>query len=148
MKMVLFLKKITLCILLILVSCTNQVVQEIPVSENKLDTFSDSIETLITNRDNLKSEILKINATSPSIQRILNLSDDFWIKGDIKRTNSELERALRLSKTESAVYLRLAHLRLEQDLLIESKSFSSSGLMNTTISSCEKFLLNIYQELE
>ena len=146
--MVLFLKKITLCILLILVSCTNQVVQEIPVSENKLDTFSDSIETLITNRDNLKSEILKINATSPSIQRILNLSDDFWIKGDIKRTNSELERALRLSKTESAVYLRLAHLRLEQDLLIESKSFSSRGLMNTTISSWEKFLLNIYQELE
>ena len=144
----LFLKKITLCILLILVSCTNQVVQEIPVSENKLDTFSDSIETLITNRDNLKSEILKINATSPSIQRILNLSDDFWIKGDIKRTNSELERALRLSKTESAVYLRLAHLRLEQDLLIESKSFSSRGLMNTTISSWEKFLLNIYQELE
>ena len=144
----LFLKKITLCILLILVSCTNQVVQEIPVSENKLNTFSDSIETLITNRDNLKSEILKINATSPSIQRILNLSDDFWIKGDIKRTNSELERALRLSKTESAVYLRLAHLRLEQDLLIESKSFSSRGLMNTTISSWEKFLLNIYQELE
>ena len=95
MKMVLFLKKITLCILLILVSCTNQVVQEIPVSGNKLDTFSNSIETLITNRDNLKSEILKINATSPSIQRILNLSDDFWIKGDIKRTNSELERALR-----------------------------------------------------
>jgi len=148
MKMVLFLKKITLCILLILVSCTNQVVQEIPVSENKLDTFSDSIETLITNRDNLKSEILKINATSPSIQRILNLSDNFWIKGDIKRTNSELERALRLSKTESAVYLRLAHLRLEQDLLIESKSFSSRGLMNTTTSSWEKFLLNIYQELE
>ena len=146
--MVLFLKKITLCILLILVSCTNQVVQEIPVSGNKLDTFSNSIETLITNRDNLKSEILKINATSPSIQRILNLSDDFWIKGDIKRTNSELERALRLSKTESAVYLRLAHLRLEQDLLIESKSFSSRGLMNTTISSWEKFLLNIYQELE
>ena len=148
MKMDLFLKKITLCILLILVSCTNQVVQEIPVSENKLNTFSDSIETLITNRDSLKSEILKINATSPSIQRILNLSDDFWIKGDIKRTNSELERALRLSKTESAVYLRLAHLRLEQDLLIESKSFSSRGLMNTTISSWEKFLLNIYQELE
>ncbi|MEC7918325.1 MAG: hypothetical protein VX720_06055 [Pseudomonadota bacterium] len=148
MKMFLFLKKITLCILLILVSCTNQVVQEIPVSENKLNTFSDSIETLITNRDNLKSEILKINATSPSIQRILNLSDDFWIKVDIKRTNSELERALRLSKTESAVYLRLAHLRLEQDLLIESKSFSSRGLMNTTISSWEKFLLNIYQELE
>ena len=101
--MVLFLKKITLCILLILVSCTNQVVQEIPVSENKLDTFSDSIETLITNRDNLKSEILKINATSPSIQRILNLSDDFWIKGDIKRTNSELERALRLIK-QSQLY--------------------------------------------
>ena len=91
---------------------------------------------------------IKINASSPSIQRILNLSDDFWIKGDIKRTNSELERALRLSKTESAVYLRLAHLRLEQDLLIESKSFSSRGLMNTTTSSWEKFLLNIYQELE
>ena len=55
MRMVLFLRKITLYILLILVSCTNQVVQEISVSENKLDSFSNSIETLITNRDNLKS---------------------------------------------------------------------------------------------
>ena len=91
---------------------------------------------------------MKINAASPSIQSILNSSDEFWSKGDLKSTNSELERALRLSKTESAVYLRLAHLRFEQGLIIESKSFSSRGLMNKTISSWESFLFNIYQELE
>ena len=133
----------------VLFSCaSNQKNNYVTSDSISVSEFSSSVEMLISNTNFLENEILKINATSPSIQRILNLSDDFWIKGDIKRTNSELERALRLSKTESAVYLRLAHLRLEQDLLIESTSFSSRGLMNTTTSSWEKFLLNIYQELE
>lgn len=130
------------------ISCSNQSVKEISVGEIKMDSFSSSVEDLITSKKYLKSEIMKINAASPSIQRILNSSDEFWSKGDLKSTNSELERALRLSKTESAVYLRLAHLRFEQGLIVESKSFSSRGLMNKTISSWESFLFNIYQELE
>tara|TARA_Y100001970_G_scaffold294274_1_gene449622 strand:- start:6608 stop:7048 length:441 start_codon:yes stop_codon:yes gene_type:complete len=132
----------------IVISCANQNVSEISISDMEIDSFSSSVKALITNKEYLKSEILKINAASPAIQRILNASDEFWSKGDLKRTNSELERALRLSKKESAVYLRLAHLRFEQGLVTESKSFSSRGLMNKTISSWESFLFNIYQELE
>ena len=115
----------------IVISCANQNVREISISDMEIDSFSSSVKALITNKEYLKSEILKINATSPAIQRILNASDEFWSKGDLKRTNSELERALRLSKKESAVYLRLAHLRFEQGLVTESKSFSSTPFCST-----------------
>lgn len=113
-------------------------------SKIELDLFSSSVDKLLTNEDFLKSEILKINASKPSIQRILNESDSFWIQGDLKRANSELERALRISKNESSVFLRLAHIRLEQDLWVESGSFAARGLLISDVSSWERLLLNVY----
>ena len=53
-------------------------------------------------------------------------SSDIYLKdGKLIQANSELERALRITKEEGAIYLRLAHLRLIQGLLTESKSFAS-----------------------
>ena len=134
--------------ILFLTSCATQMDQKVLIEDSQLDSFNLDISNFINNQQKLKSEVLKINAKSPSIQRILNNSDEFWLKGNLKKTNSELERALRLSKSESAVYLRLSHLRLEQGLFIESKSFSSRGLMNNKASSWEFILLKIYQKLE
>ena len=113
-------------------------------SKIELDLFSSSVDQLLTNEDFLKSEILKINASKPSIQRILNESDSFWIQGNLKRANSELERALRISKNESSVFLRLAHIRLEQGLVVESGSFAARGLLIGDMSSWERLLLNVY----
>ena len=110
----------------------------------ELDVFSSSVDQLLTNKNFLKSEILKINASQCSIQRILNESDGFWVKGNLKRANSELERALRISKNESSVFLRLAHIRLEQGLEIESSSFAARGLLISNVSSWERLLLNVY----
>ena len=110
----------------------------------ELDVFSSSVDQLLTNKNFLKSEILKINASKPSIQRILNESDGFWIKGNLKRANSELERALRISKNESSVFLRLSHIRLEQGLEVESGSFAARGLLISNVSSWERLLLNVY----
>ena len=113
-------------------------------SKIELDLFSSSVDQLLKNEDFLKSEILKINASKPSIQRILNESDGFWIQGDLKSANSELERALRISKNESSVFLRLAHIRLEQGLWVESVSFAARGLLISDVSSWERLLLNVY----
>jgi len=102
------------------------------------------VDQLLTNKNFLKSEILKINASKPSIQRILNESDSYWIEGNFLKANSGLERALRISKNESSVFLRLAHIRLEQGLEIESSSFAARGLLISNVSSWERLLLNVY----
>jgi len=112
--------------------------------EIKVEEFSSSIKLLLTDINFLKEEILKVNAKRPSIQRIISEADSLWLKGDVARANLELERALRISKGESALYLRLAHLRLEQELYKESKAFAARGLLNDRISSWEILLLNIY----
>ena len=132
-------------VIIILSSCTSTL-NQVETASNKieLDLFSSSVDQLLTNQSFLKSEILKINASKPSIQRILNESDDYWLKGNLKKANSELERALRISKNESSVFLRLAHIRLEQGLNIESKSFAARGLLISDVSSWERLLLNVY----
>ena len=131
--------------IILLYSCTSTS-KPVKTSSSKieLDLFSSSVDQLLTNKDFLKSEILKINASKPSIQRILNESDSFWIQGNLKRANSELERALRISKNESSVFLRLAHIRLEQGLVVESGSFAARGLLIGDVSSWERLLLNVY----
>ena len=132
-------------IIIVISSCTstsNQV--KTANSKVELDLFSSSVDQLLTNQNFLKSEILKINASKPSIQRILNESDSYWLKGNLKKANSELERALRISKNESSVFLRLAHIRLEQGLNIESGSFAARGLLISDVSSWERLLLNVY----
>ena len=106
--------------------------------------FSSSVEMLIKNTNFLEDEILKINAKNPSVQRILVNSDVYLKEGRLIQANSELERALRITKEEGAIYLRLAHLRLIQGLLTESKSFASRALLIKEISSWERLLLNVY----
>tara|TARA_B000000475_G_C15817088_1_gene374142 strand:+ start:148 stop:459 length:312 start_codon:yes stop_codon:yes gene_type:complete len=99
---------------------------------------------LVANEEFLEEEILKINAQSPSVQRILISADDLLIKQKFLQANSELERAYRITKQDGALYLRLAHLRYKQGLLQESESFASKGLLLSDISSWERLLLNVY----
>ena len=106
--------------------------------------FSSSVEMLISDNNFLEDEILKINAKNPSVQRIIVNSDLYLKEGKLIQANSELERALRITKKEGAIYLRLAHLRLIQGLPDESKSFASKALLIKEISSWERLLLNAY----
>ena len=132
-------------VVIFITSCSSVSKQpETSSSGIELDVFSSSVDQLLTNKNFLKSEILKINASKPSIQRILNESDSYWIEGNLVKANSGLERALRISKNESSVFLRLAHIRLEQGLEIESSSFAARGLLISNVSSWERLLLNVY----
>ena len=132
----------------ILFSCaSNQKNNYITSDSISISEFSSSVEMLISNPNFLEDEILKINAKNPSVQRILVNSDVYLKEGKLIQANSELERALRITKEESAIYLRLAHLRLIQGLLSESKSFASRALLIKEISSWERLLLNVYLKL-
>ena len=92
----------------------------------------------------MKEEILKINAKNPSVQRILLDADKQLRQSDYIKANFDLERAFRITKSDGALYLRLAHLRYKQGLLRESESFASKGLLLSNISSWERLLLNVY----
>ena len=129
----------------ILFSCaSNQKNNYVTSDFISVSEFSSSVEMLISNTNFLEDEILKINAKNPSVQRILVNSDVYLKEGRLIQANSELERALRITKEEGAIYLRLAHLRLIQGLLTESKSFASRALLIKEISSWERLLLNVY----
>ena len=131
--------------MIILSSCAS-------VGDKKLDIvgieqvseFSSSINSLLSDKEFLKLEVLKINSNKPSIQRIINEADDLWQKGKLNGANLQLERALRISKSESSVYLRLAHLRREQGFEKEVKAFATKGLQIKNISYWEALLFNIY----
>ena len=129
----------------VLFSCaSNQKNNYVTSDSISVSEFSSSVEMLISNTNFLEDEILKINAKNPSVQRILVNSDVYLKEGRLIQANSELERALRITKEEGAIYLRLAHLRLIQGLLTESKSFASRALLLKEISSWERLLLNVY----
>ena len=125
-------------------SASNQKNNYVTSDSISVSEFSSSVEMLISNTNFLEDEILKINAKNPSVQRILVNSDVYLKEGRLIQANSELERALRITKEEGAIYLRLAHLRLIQGLLTESKSFASRALLIKEISSWERLLLNVY----
>ncbi len=128
-----------------LLSCaSNQNKKYINTDSISVEEFSSSVELLVSDANFLEDEILKINAKNPSVQRILVNSDAYLKEGKLIQANSELERALRITKKEGAIYLRLAHLRLIQGLLDESKSFASRALLLNEISSWERLLLNVY----
>ena len=136
---------IFLLALSVLFSCaSSQKSNYISSDSISVSEFSSSVEMLISNTNFLEDEILKINAKNPSVQRILVNSDVYLKEGKLIQANSELERALRITKEEGAIYLRLAHLRLIQGLLTESKSFASRALLIKEISSWERLLLNVY----
>ena len=136
---------INLILLCILFSCaSNQNNKYITSDSISVEEFSSSVELLVSDINFLEDEIFKINAKNPSVQRILVNSDAYLKAGKLIQANSELERALRITKKEGAIYLRLAHLRLVQGLLDESKSFASRALLINEISSWERLLLNVY----
>lgn len=110
----------------------------------EVSTFASNIENLLSELEFLKLEVLKLNSSKPPIQRILNEADAFWIRGNLDQTNLQLERALRISKNEGPIYLRLAHLRIEQGLNKEAKAFAAKGLLINNLSNWERLLLNVY----
>ena len=128
------------------ISCTsNQVSRDASNYTIPVNNFSQTVEMLISNDDFLEEEILKINAHNPSVQKNSNGSRcSFSEKEKYIEANSELERALRITKNDGALYLRLAHIRYKQGLLQESESFASKGLLLRDISSWERLLLNVY----
>ena len=132
-------------VLCFLFSCASKQTKPLVTADSvSVNTFSSSVELLITDINFLEEEILKINAKNPSVQRILVNSDSYLKADKLIQANSELERALRINKEEGAIYLRLAHLRLMQGLIDESRSFASRALLLNEISSWERLLLNVY----
>tara|TARA_B100000131_G_scaffold322176_1_gene375249 strand:+ start:6378 stop:6824 length:447 start_codon:yes stop_codon:yes gene_type:complete len=132
-------------VLCILFSCSTKQNTEYIISDPiSVNNFSSSVELLISDPNFLEDEILKINAKNPSVQRILINSDAYLRSGKLIEANSELERALRITKKEGAIYLRLAHLRHIQGIEEESRSFASRALLLSEISSWERLLLNVY----
>ncbi len=132
-------------ILIGLISCASDQQSRDPSTYSApVNNFTQTVELLITNEEFLQEEILKINAQSPSVQRILLDADKKLRQQDYRKANLDLERALRITKNDGALYLRLAHLRYKQGLLRESESFASKGLLLSNISSWERLLLNVY----
>ena len=135
---------VLLILMALVMGCASSAKKETDFYDVEVEKFSSSVKSLLTDLEFLKKEVLKVNANKPSIQRILIEADNLWIKKDLKKANSALERGLRISKNESALYLRLAHLRLEQGLIKESSAFAERGLLNKNASSWELLLLKIY----
>ena len=132
-------------ILIGLISCATDQQSRDPSSYSvPVNNFTQTVELLISNDAFLQEEILKINAKNPSVQRILIDADKQLRQSDYIQANFDLERAFRITKSDGALYLRLAHLRYKQGLLRESQSFASKGLLLSNISSWERLLLNVY----
>ena len=132
-------------ILIGLISCATDQQSRDPSSYSvPVNNFTQTVELLISNDGFLQEEILKINAQNPSVQRILLDADKKLRQQNYRQANIDLERAFRITKSDGALYLRLAHLRYKQGLLRESESFASKGLLLSNISSWERLLLNVY----
>ncbi len=143
MKKIKFL--LTFSILIGLISCATDQQSRDPSSYSvPVNNFTQTVELLISNDAFLQEEILKINAQNPSVQRILLDADKKLRQQNYRQANIDLERAFRITKSDGALYLRLAHLRYKQGLLRESESFASKGLLLSNISSWERLLLNVY----
>ena len=136
---------ITALIIFLVGACTqNQLAKDHNLYAVPVNNFSKSVELLISNADFLEEEVMKINAQSPSVQRIIIGADILIKEKEYIKANNELERAFRITNTDSALFLRLAHLRFKQGLLEESESFASKGLLLSDLSSWERLLLNVY----
>jgi Tfp pilus assembly protein PilF len=136
---------VTFSILIGLISCATDQQSRDPSSYSvPVNNFTQTVELLISNDAFLQEEILKINAQNPSVQRILLDADKKLRQQNYRQANIDLERAFRITKSDGALYLRLAHLRYKQGLLKESESFASKGLLLSNISSWERLLLNVY----
>ena len=136
---------ITALIIFLVGACTqNKLAKDPNLYAVPVNNFSKSVELLISNAAFLEEEVMKINAQSPSVQRIIIGADILIKEKEYIKANNELERAFRITNTDSALFLRLAHLRFKQGLLEESESFASKGLLLSDLSSWERLLLNVY----
>ena len=135
---------VALILTTLIMGCASSSKKETDFYDLEIEKFSSSVKSLLTDLEFLKKEVFKVNANKPSIQRILIEADNQWMKKDLKQASSTLERGLRIAKDESALYLRLAHLRLEQGFAKESSAFAQRGLLNKSASSWELLLLKIY----
>ena len=136
---------LTALIIFLVGACTqNKLAKDPNLYAVPVNNFSKSVELLISNADFLEEEVMKINAQSPSVQRIIIGADILIKEKEYIKANNELERAFRITNTDSALFLRLAHLRFKQGLLEESESFASKGLLLSDLSSWERLLLNVY----
>ena len=135
---------VVLILMSLIMGCASSPKKVTDFYDLEVEKFSSLVKSLLTDLEFLKKETLKVNANKPSIQRILIEADNLWMKRDLKKASSALERGLRIAKDESALYLRLAHLRLEQGLIKESSAFAERGLLNKNASSWELLLLKIY----
>ena len=135
---------VALILMSLITGCASVSKKETDFYDLEVEKFSSSVKSLLTDLEFLKKEVLKVNANKPSIQRILIEADNQWMRKDLKQTSSTLERGLRIAKDESALYLRLSHLRLEQGFAKESSAFAERGLLNKSASSWELLLLKIY----
>ena len=82
-----------------LLSCaSNQNMRDISKYKIPVNDFSKTVELLISNQQFLEDEIMKINSQNPSVQRILLAADSDLKQENYIKTNSELERAFRITK--------------------------------------------------
>ena len=133
---------------LILLSSCMTFNQKVDLSKiEDLEDFSSLVLELLSDENYLRAEVQQINASQPSIQRIIYEADLFWNELKISNAVFALERALRINKNEPSVYLRLAHIKMEEGYILEAKSFASRGLMIEDISSWERVLLGVYLNL-
>ena len=136
---------LTFLIMIFFYSCSSSQYRTIDLNEiEDMDKLNVSINILLSNPEFLKKEVILINARQPSIQRIVSEADKLWLEGKLEESTSVLERALRVNKNDGSVYLRLSHIKFEQNLDKESKAFAQRGLMIDNLSSWERLLLNIY----
>ena len=131
-------------VLFCITSCSSIPKNAEGASVDELNEFTNSVDLLLKDKSFLKAEILKINASKPSVQRIINEADSLWKKGKLENSSKELERALRITRNESSIFLRLSLIRLEQGLKLESEGFAARGLLINGISSWERLLLNAF----
>ena len=91
-----------------LLSCaSNQNMRDISKYKIPVNDFSKTVELLISNQQFLEDEIMKINSQNPSVQRILLAADSDLKQENYIKTNSELERAFRITKNDGALYRRI-----------------------------------------
>ena len=134
--------------LLVLNSCASPYKYKLDTSNiTDIDKFHAVLPLLLSDKRFLKAEVLLINASKPSLQRIVSEADELWKSNNLSEANSKLERALRISKEEASIYLRLAHIRLEQGYFKESKAFAARGSMIAELSSWERLLLSVYLKI-
>ena len=93
---------ITALIIFLVGACTqNQLAKDPNLYAVPVNNFSKSVELLISNADFLEEEVMKINAQSPSVQRIIIGADILINEKEYKRIDSYLNSFYDIIKSDS-----------------------------------------------